>query len=241
MRTEAKISQTASSPGTEEEMSSFYTRYYVSEKQDSPNKSRVSLRRRLYSASASFDPNALVLDIGAGRQVFEREYTQAYGRHGLRLISVDIASVPYGNMLASAAATYIRASGAVLPFNDGVFDAAISSMALDFMPPEAVLETQRVLKPGGQLLLNLHHPSLIPEKLDDIARRKRLSQRTRDVLDFFKYLRDHEILLRDIPAIHERFEGHGFEVERVVEASDNVDKWWEVDLRKGGDKYGRTY
>lgn len=231
MSVEAKIGQTVS-PGTEREMSGFYTRYYVSEKEDSPNKSRVSLRKRLRNVCNSFAPNALVLDVGAGRQVFEREYAQAYGKQGLRMVSVDIASVSHKNMLANAAAAHIRASGGTLPFNASVFDAAVSSMALDFMPPEAVLETQRVLKPGGKVLLNLHHPSLIPEKLDNIARRNRLSQRTREILDFFKYLRDNNILLADIPAIYERFEGHGFEVERIIEASDSHDKWWEVDMKK---------
>lgn len=232
MRIEAKIGQVASSSGTEEEMSGFYTRYYVSEKQDSPNKSRVSLRRRLHNASTSFAPDALVLDMGAGRRVFEKEYVQAYGEQSLKLVSVDIASIPNKNMLANSVTSHIRANGAVLPFVDGVFDAVVSSMALDFMPQEAVLEAQRVLKPGGKLLLNLHHPSLIPEKLDDIAKRKRLSQRSKEVLDFFKYLKDHNILLRDIPAINERFGGHGFEVERVMEASDCIDKWWEVDMEK---------
>ncbi len=240
MGIETRASLQTPEPGTQTEMIGFYTRYYVGEKQDSPNKSRVSLRRRLHKAAGNLDSNALVLDLGAGRQVFEREYIQAYGTHGLRLVSLDLASIPHKNMLASSAAAHVKASGAALPFIDGAFDMVISSMAIDFIPPEAIRETQRVLKPGGKLLLNLHHPSLIPEKLDDIAKRKRLSQRTKDVLDFFKYLRDNNILLADIPVIRERFEGHGFEVERIAEANDRVDKWWEVDMRKMGGNNGRA-
>lgn len=52
------------------------------------------------------------------------------------------------------------------------------------------------------------------------------------MLDFFKYLKDNNILLTDIPTIHEKFSGHGFIVGRVMEANDGLDKWWEVDMRK---------
>jgi len=226
--------ETRIGPGTQEKMSSFYTRYYVSEKQDSPNKSRVSLRGRLQRASSSHPSGALVLDMGAGRQVLEKEYAQAHGRCDLAFISVDIASISRRHLLASTTASHVRASGAHLPFDDGVFDIAVSGMALDFMPPEAITEAYRVLVNRGGLLLNLHHPSLISEKLDDIAKRKSLSQRTKDILAFFKYLRDHSILLENITEIQQVFGGHGFEVERVAEASDSVDRWWEVDMRKMG-------
>lgn len=157
-------------------MSSFYTRFYANEKEDSPNKSRVSLRRRLNAALHNLSGTARVLDLGAGRQVFEREYIQAYGREGLDFVSVDIACVSARNLLCKSLAPHIRASGSKLPFGDRVFDIALSSMAIDFMPPEAIEETQRVLKPGGKLLLNLHHPSLVPAKFDDISRRKRMSR-----------------------------------------------------------------
>ncbi len=219
-------------PGTEEKMSSFYTRYYPNEKEDSPNKSRVSLRRRLHTVADGLPENPTVLDLGAGRQIFEREYIRAYGRRGLRFISVDIAGISSRNLLSESFVPHVRASGSQLPFRDGVFDVAVSSMALDFMPPGAILETKRVLKPGGKLLLNLHHPSLVQAKLEDLSGRKRLSQRSQDVLDFFKYLRDHKILQESVDQIHQVFGGHGFKVERAAEASDGLDKWWEVDMRR---------
>ena len=65
-----------------------------------------------------------------------------------------------------------------LPFDDGVFDIIVSNSTLDHMDSMALVkqglaELQRVLRPGGQLVLtldNLHHPavalrSALPQRL----------------------------------------------------------------------------
>lgn len=50
-----------------------------------------------------------------------------------------------------------------LPFDDGTFDGAVSSYALDHLGkqiPRALAETRRVIRPGGQFLLMVILPDL---------------------------------------------------------------------------------
>ncbi|QSB06112.1 class I SAM-dependent methyltransferase [Natronoglycomyces albus] len=47
-----------------------------------------------------------------------------------------------------------------LPFGDGVFDDVVSSLVLHYLPDwsAALAELRRVLRPGGRLILSVHHP-----------------------------------------------------------------------------------
>ncbi len=86
----------------------------------------------------------LVLDLGGNR----------IGKRGAFDIERYPLRVVYAN-LSVVKKPHIRTDAAVLPFGDASFDAVICSEMLEHVPdPPAVLsEIQRVLKPGGALLV----------------------------------------------------------------------------------------
>jgi len=69
---------------------------------------------------------------------------------------IDVGVDPSVNMLKLAAARGVepvRAVGERLPFRDGIFDFALITVTICFLdsPEEAILETGRVLRRGGEL------------------------------------------------------------------------------------------
>ena len=86
-----------------------------------------------------------VLDVGCGRQPY-RHLTRA-----TRYIGVDV-DTPDTRALGLVDVYY---DGKKLPFADASFDALLCSQVLEhvFAPAEFMGELQRVLRPGGQLLL----------------------------------------------------------------------------------------
>ena len=109
-------------------------------------------------------------------------------------------------------------------------------MALDYMPKEAIREIYRVTVPNGRVFLNLHHPSIIPPNLDMLLFPSmydtNIPGRNRDVLEFWRILRDNGILYKNPDEIIAEFNRYGFRVERVGVGDDGTDKWWKVDLVK---------
>jgi SAM-dependent methyltransferase len=154
-----------------------YGTYYKTETSDSPSAARSFLGRillenmyqqfikQLENGVPLHDISITVLDIGAGRQILERELQdkplyqklQPY----LRYISGDIADIDSDQLLAPRVAQHVQLNGANLPIASNSVDLAFSCMAIDFMPREAFEETHRVLKDGGTFMAALHHPDLI--------------------------------------------------------------------------------
>lgn len=235
----------------------FYTAYYKfsgrnrknkewENRDDSPDDSRASLIKRVHPFIDSLPQGSVVLDLGAGRQIFEKEYEDKYGKPPCRIVSMDIASIPKDRLLADGY-PHIQASGRQMPFPDEQFDAVISNMAFDFMLPDALPELQRVAKSGASIFLNLHHPSLVNYDIDreqsKVARKMRHEgqfRRTnneklrlkRAVFLHHKHLKDNRLLFEIPEQIEEYFSEGGFEVANVEIKSDLSDKWWEVDLVK---------
>jgi len=54
--------------------------------------------------------------------------------------------------------------GAPLPFTDGAFDDVVGSLVLHYLRDwtAPLAELRRVLRPGGRLLLSVHHPMVYP-------------------------------------------------------------------------------
>jgi len=93
----------------------------------------------------------LMLDAGCGSgRVFQYRFGE--GQRPRLVVGVDVTEEPQGNRNIDAAA---RADLGALPFTDGLFDIAISSHVAEHLTqPERVFrELERVLKPGGLLLL----------------------------------------------------------------------------------------
>lgn len=212
----------------------FYSRLYRVDKSDSPEQSRTSLLRRSRPHIFSLTPRESMLDLGAGRQVFERQLIAAYGTPKCPIVTVDIANIPAEKLLMKDRENifHIRADGSELPFENGSFSLAVSNMALDLMPKKAFTELYRVLKSGAHSILNLHHPFLIPDNIDEMMLSPKLGKSEKSILDFWEYLRINDVLFRNPDEIINSLSNIGFQVEKAKQATDLNDKWWEVDLVK---------
>lgn len=234
----------------------FYTAYYLfsgrdgknrewENTDDSPDESRTSLIKKTHTLIDLLPKDSRVLDLGAGRQIFEKEYEDNFGRPKCKIIAVDIANIPKENLLADAY-PHIQASGRQLPFSNDSFDAVVSNMAFDFMLPEALPELQRVAKPGASIFLNLHHPSLLKYDIDhELAKVKRkmrfeskFSKRyeklklRKTVLSHHRHLRNNGLLFETHDQIAKYFTDGGFNIKSIDIKHDSSNKWWEVDLIK---------
>lgn len=100
-----------------------------------------------------------VLDFGCG----VGRLSQALAAHATEVVGVDIA----GSMIEQAErlnahpgrVRYQRCDAHRLPFDDGTFDSAVSLMVVQHAPPavqlRVLLELQRVVRPGGTLVLQI--------------------------------------------------------------------------------------
>jgi len=242
------------------ESRAFYSLYYnyhgrnrknniLENREDSPDESRRSLLRRVYPFISSLPKESFVLDLGAGRQIFEKEYEDKYGNKPIcHIITVDIADIPKDRLLAKDC-PHVQATGQSLPFRDEQFDAVISNMAFDFMLPlpQATTELYRITKGNASIFLNLHHPSLvnydIDRELSKVARKMRHKHQNRKtnneklrlktaVFLHHKHLRDNRLLFETDDQIVRCFSDGGFDIKSIEIKSDSNDKWWEVDLAK---------
>lgn len=110
-----------------------------------------------------------VLEVGCGPLAPIVQF-RGCARHGLDPL-VD-AYLRSGWPLYDYPVTFVNAPAEEMPYADGYFDVAISVNALDHVDDfaRAAREIQRVLRPGGELYLELdYHPPrpLEPQSLDD--------------------------------------------------------------------------
>lgn len=222
-------------------LNKFYSDLYGNrhERSDSPEQSRTSLSRRVRNTIGSLDRSDFILDLGSGPQIVTHQILRDRPNEHPNIITLDIAKIPRGKLLARKKAYgHIRGSGNQLPFGNNSFALVFSNMALDFMGTVAIDEVDRVLMPGGRLEVNLHHPSLIPGDLDLLLTLRHLGRRERDTYNYWKFLRDNEILNENPDVISRRFTDCGFILRNIYLAEDACDKWWEVSLVKSLDMKG---
>ncbi|MBI2049546.1 methyltransferase domain-containing protein [Candidatus Roizmanbacteria bacterium] len=215
-------------------------------REDSPDESRASLIQRVHPFIEALPEGMRVLDLGAGREIFEKEYEDTYVKPKCEIVPLDIAEISKERLLTKDY-PHIRATGRSLPFKKDSFGMVISNLAFDFMLPEALPELNRVIKPGGLIFLNLHHPSLLRYDIDnelvqtlrkighDRKFKRKVSEKLllkRAVLLYHRQLRDDKSLFESEGQIKSYFTNGGFDVLTVGTKSDLRDKWWEVDLVK---------
>ncbi len=225
------------------ESHAFYSLYYRLEKSDSPVKSRESMISRMSASISNLSSNDIVLDIGSGIQILEAEYVALNGLPKLKFVTLDISEPDSRQRLLTPNLEHIVASGTNVPFTDNSVSLAVSNMALDFIPKNALQEIARILKPGAQLLLNMHHPSLIPPDLNrrirSLEQKLRFQTRPADEKQVLKraslqhkrYLKDNDVLYKSSDQIRETFEQYGFKIQRIEQAFGG-DTWWEADMSK---------
>jgi len=105
-------------------------------------------------------PGEQILDVGCGQGYFAREL----GRLGAKVLGVDVAGelIKLAKDQAGLNEKYLVLSAENLTgLTNNRFDAAVCVLALQNIKnfQSAILETARVLKPGGRCVLVLNHPA----------------------------------------------------------------------------------
>lgn len=107
------------------------------------------IRRGLYKAIRKYAPqlNGRILDLGCGSKPYENLFTGA-----TEYIGCDIQTSGHDHSSSKIDVYY---DGKTLPFEDGAFDGAVSFETFEhiFNLSEVLTEIQRVIKPGGYLLV----------------------------------------------------------------------------------------
>jgi ubiquinone/menaquinone biosynthesis C-methylase UbiE len=100
--------------------------------------------------AAGIGPGATVLDVGAGTGAGTRRLVELAGAD--RVAAVD-PSAPFAEALRDRlpGVDVRQAPAESLPFEDGVFDASLAQLVVNFMsdPDAGVAEMRRVTRPGG--------------------------------------------------------------------------------------------
>jgi ubiquinone/menaquinone biosynthesis C-methylase UbiE len=173
-----------------EQFSADYTEYYRHQENDSPYESRRHLIHRLLTTIEhkleQGQQTVRILDMGAGKQVLEKELQQSSRFQkiaaNVQIITLDIAYLKKEQLLAQDI-SHVVADGSRLPFASDIFDVVYSSMAIDFMPrAEAFAEIQRVSAADASYIFNFHHPDLITKKDREVTEyRKELCAQLKNI------------------------------------------------------------
>jgi SAM-dependent methyltransferase len=134
------------------------------------------IERMVRGAGLSLGERVLDFGCGVGR------LSNALAELGPRVVGVDIAAsmVEHARRLARYPdqISFIHYDGRTLPFPDDAFDSAVSLMVLQHARPVGqlgcLLELQRVLRPGGVLLLQIPSRPRRPQPLHPTAYRARI-------------------------------------------------------------------
>ncbi|MBI2405670.1 class I SAM-dependent methyltransferase [Candidatus Microgenomates bacterium] len=214
----------------------FYVPHYRKNFHNTPYKSRTSIIRKAYPYIQSLPQGGWVLDVGAGRQLVERDLMRKYGDINCRMVTLDLPISPAEDLLVKDSNTvdHIFADGLYLPFRDETFSFLICNMAFECMSEEVIGEMRRVLKPQSHALVNFWDKDNLPENLDELVQDKKIRGRSRRLVNFRKFLRDNNMLVSSSDEVVNLFTSYGFVVKTLQQAHDNYNVWWEVDVARGG-------
>lgn len=226
---------------SEQLVNEVYSRYWQHEKVHGPDRARTSLARRVKPELMSLGANDFVLDLGAGRQAMERQIMRNWRKMlACNFVTFDIAQIKASQLLKRSNVVPVRGSGAYLPFKDGVFSTAMSSMGLELMPTEAISELARVLKPEAKAFLNVLHPSVSSWKRDDLLKpTQHAGKNDKMYTDFWShYARENNVFGKGEASIEDVMQEFGFEVNRIETVRSHNTSWIEIDATRNDVLYG---
>ncbi len=126
------------------QISSGYNELYYNEQSEK--------LKALLANCPSFVPKGLILDIGAGTGIVEKELTGIYPNAAFSVINLE----PEQKMLCQCKGIKIRAKAEKLPFPDKTFDVVISLTSLHHAQPEkAVREMLRIAKKNAVFIISI--------------------------------------------------------------------------------------
>lgn len=219
-------------------MNEVYGVYWKTEKTHGPAHARNSLSKRAMADLLNLEPTEWVLDLGAGRQALERQWSNWQQNIQAQVATVDIAEIKRRQLLkgTSAKIHHVRGDGAQLPYQDGTFSVAVSSMGLELMPNQSIAELARVVKPDGKVFLNVLDPSVSARKRDLVAeprRNRRTSESDKRAQEFWNYYaRGENVFNKGEDAIRQVMGEFGLGIDRIETIETHGTAWIEIDATR---------
>jgi SAM-dependent methyltransferase len=101
--------------------------------------------------AATTSPGASVLDVGCG----PGHLTRRLAARGFDVTGIDLDPAMIERAAAGGGGRYLAADAASLPFDDGAFDLAVSTLSMHHWTDAhaGLAEIGRVVRPGGQVLI----------------------------------------------------------------------------------------
>ncbi|CAN5288667.1 hypothetical protein BH10PAT2_BH10PAT2_2930 [soil metagenome] len=219
-------------------LTNFYQEEYKKRMpHDSPDRSRTEMAKDVLKLHRQNEaPNDFFLDIGSGPRALEKEikaYAKSSHTPKPQLFSIDrsIFSLDLLQDYKRQPNTeFATANALTLPFAENTFGIVFSNHALDFIPRPSsnfflpYQEAARVIAPGGFLVLNCHHPSLIDIDLNSIKHEPTRLH--------WGYLKRNDILLSSEEQIRSIISRIGLRLLEVGIRKDTCDKWWRILAQK---------
>lgn len=224
-------------------ISSFYEKFYAGDRiSHVPIPATESLYKRSGESFGKLTEVDRALDLGAGRQLFERQLFRGYRGQKppkCRIDTLDIAQIPSYRLLENKSGNTrpIRADGGRLPYRDSTFSLVVSNMAFEFMSDSKYEELGRVTRSGGEVFINVLHDSAPPIQIEDYKRlmRDEPHKRAKHLkwLNYWNVYSDvcpqFTVNTRDIST---RFEQVGFKIKSYKTDNAKDYYWVEIDLVK---------
>jgi SAM-dependent methyltransferase len=133
----------------------------------------VAAQRRRVLELLALRPGEHLLDVGVGPGLLALEAARAVGPTG-RVCGIDVSPsmLAIARRRAGEAGVELAQGGATaIPYSDASFDVAVSTQVLEYVAdvPAALAELQRVVRPGGRvLLLDTDWDSVVWRSDDDV-------------------------------------------------------------------------
>jgi ubiquinone/menaquinone biosynthesis C-methylase UbiE len=235
------------SPSISHWLREAYTTIYSSgDIPDSPDHSRLLMAQLIakYLVSSQVEPTT-ILDLGAGNQNVEKtlqmlsysaagrgKYAKLKGKLATtQVVALDIASCPIKRKPYWTKP--LESDSAAIPLRNESVDLVVSNHSVDMLrrnPDDfntALGEVHRVLRPGGSVILNLHHASLYNNLCEFFQARNPASPSAQ-----YYNPNAHNPFFEDALSIENELARVALLTQSVNLEKDNYDNWWCVTAQK---------